>query len=135
MEKLIFKNGHVFDAAPLGTIGNDITKRRRVTFASELGYAEVLAILSDQDNISQITYTLQNDIVIGIYTDCVSLKSLSVDMDNGTYTAEFSTDATEKKMQELQEKVAMLEFQNQEMQQTINVLVGGVEDAGPEPVE
>jgi len=45
----------------------------------------------------------------------VSLKSLTRDFDNGTYTAEFGTDATERIVQELQAKV-------EQMQQTIDEL-------------
>jgi hypothetical protein len=128
MEKLIFKNGQSFDAAPLGVISNDITKRRRITIKSELDYADVLALLSDQYNNSQITYTLENGTVIAVYADCVALKSLAFDIDNGTYTAEFSTDATERIVQELQTKVAL-------MQQTIDTLTAAKEAPESAPVD
>ena len=115
MEKIILKNGQEFYVPQLGVVSNDITKRRRITIKTDMDYNDILAIMSDKDNISRITYALENGTVITIYADCVSLKSLTRDFDNGTYTAEFGTDATERIVQELQAKV-------EQMQQTIDEL-------------
>jgi len=116
MEKLILKDGTIFDALPLGIVPNDVTKRRRLIFKSELDYNTVLSILSNTDNVSQITYTLENGAVIAVYNDCVALKTLSYDIDNKAYTAELSTDPTEKLIQDLQAKV-------QSMEEIINSLI------------
>ena len=110
MEKIKLANDQVFNSAPMGVVGNDITKRRRITFTSDLGYADIETMLSSPDNISRITYMLETGAIIGIYTDCVALKSLTKDMDVGTYVAEFSTDATEKKLQDLQAKVDLMQL-------------------------
>lgn len=128
MEKIILKNGQEFYVPQLGVVSNDITKRRRITVKSDLAYDEILAILSDKNNICQITYALENGTVIAVYHDCVSLKSLTRDFDNGTYTAEFGTDATERIVQELQAKV-------EQMQQTIDELKGTKEDENDDETE
>jgi len=121
MEKIILKNGQEFYVPQLGVVSNDITKRRRITIKTDMDYNDILAIMSDKDNISRITYALENGTVITIYADCVSLKSLTKDFDNGTYVAEFGTDATERIVQELQAKV-------EQMQRTIDELKGAKED-------
>ena len=130
MEKIILKNGQEFYVPQLGVVSNDITRRRKITFMSELCYNDVLALLSDKANTDQIEYALENGAVITTYTDCVALKSLSVDLDAGTYTAEFSTDATERIVHELQAKVAQLE-------QTIETLTTAKTEPVPDedPVE
>jgi hypothetical protein len=113
--KIILNNGQEFDLPPLAIISNDITKRRKITFMSELDYNDVLALLSDKNNISQITYALENGTVIAVYQDCVSLKSLTMDFEHGTYTVEYGTDATERIVRDLQARV-------EQMQQTIDAL-------------
>jgi len=128
MEKIILKNGQEFYVPQLGVVSNDITKRRRITIKTDMDYNDVLAILSNKDNISEIKYSLENGTVIAVYQDCVSLKSLTRDFDNGTYTAEFGTDATEKIVQELQARV-------EQMQQTIDDLKAVNEPPVEEPVE
>lgn len=128
MEKLLLKNGHEFDVVPLGIVSNEMTKRRRITIKTDMDYNEVLAILSNKDNISEIKYSLKNGTVIAVYQDCVSLKSLTKDFEQGTYTAEFGTDATERIVQELQAKV-------EQMQQTIDALTKAPADVpADEPV-
>jgi len=128
VEKIILNNGQKFDVPQLGIVSNDLTKRRKITVKSDLSYNEVLALLSDQDNISEIKYALENGTTIATYTDCVSLKSLSYDLENGTYTAEFGTDVTERIVQELQAKV-------EQMQQTIDALTKAPADVpADEPV-
>lgn len=115
MEKIILRNNQEFNVPPLGIIGNDLTKRRKITFVSDMDYNDVLALLSNKDNISEIKYSLENGTVIAVYQDCASLKSLTRDFDNGTYTVEYGTDATERIVHELQAKV-------EQMQQTIDAL-------------
>jgi len=127
MEKLLLKNGHEFDVVPLGIVSNEMTKRRRITIKTDMDYNDVLAILSNKDNISEIKYSLENGTVIAVYQDCVSLKSLTRDFDNGTYTAEFGTDATERIVQELQAEVEYLK-------QTIDALTKPpAEESAEEP--
>jgi len=128
MEKIILKNGQEFYVPQLGVVSNDITKRRRITIKTDMDYNDVLAILSNKDNISEIKYSLENGTTIATYTDCVSLKSLSCDLENGTYTAEFGTDATERIVQELQAKV-------EQMQQTIDELKTAKESPVEIPAE
>ena len=130
MEKLLLKNGHEFDVVPLGIVSNEMTKRRRITIKTDMDYNDVLAILSNKDNISEIKYSLENGTVIAVYQDCVLLKSLTRDFDNSTYNAEFSTDATERIVHELQAKVAQLE-------QTIETLTTAKTEPVPDedPVE
>jgi len=128
MEKLLLKNGHEFDVVPLGIVSNEMTKRRRITIKTDMDYNDVLAILSNKDNISEIKYSLENGTVIAVYQDCVSLKTLTRDFDNGTYTAEFGTDATERIVQELQAKV-------EQMQQTIDELKTAKESPVEIPAE
>lgn len=127
MEKIILANGQEFVAAPLGLINNDITKRRKLTFASELGYVDVMEMLSNPDNVSEITYILENGTVIGVYTDCVNLKALSIDIEKGLYTAEFSTDVMERKINITEQKLEAAEHRmielNAEIDNLSNALV------------
>lgn len=125
MEKIILRNNQEFNVPPLGIIGNDLTKRRKITFVSDMDYNDVLALLSNKDNISQITYVIETGAVIATYTDCVALKSLSYDIDKGTCSAEFSTDATERLVHELQARV-------EQMQHVIDTLAVK-EEPSPEP--
>lgn len=108
MQKIKFNDDYIFDAAPIGISHDPISKRRRISFRSDLEYDEVLALLSDKNNIGKITYCTDNGIIIGVFTDCVMLKSISYDISSQIYTAEFSTDATEQELQELRVEVQQL---------------------------
>lgn len=108
MEKFKFGT-NTFDVVPNGIENDTFNKRRKFYFKTELSYPEVEAILTKQDNLTGVQYIAENGDILATYSDCVSLKVLSKSLDTGTYTAEFSTDATEKEISELKAKVAELE--------------------------
>lgn len=108
MEKFKFGTNEV-NVVPNG-IENDIfNKRRKYYFKTDLSYPEVEAILTNPDNLTSVQYIAENGDILSTYSDCVGLKVLSKDLDTGTYTAEFSTDATEKRIAELEATVKKLE--------------------------
>lgn len=107
MEK--FKFGvNTFDVVPEGVTNDTFNKRRKFYFQTDLSYAEVEATLTNPDNLAGVQYIAENGDTLATYSDCVGLKSLSKNYDTRTYTAEFSTDATEKKLAEMQAEIEKL---------------------------
>lgn len=106
MEKIVFGT-HEFELVPVGISANDVTKRRGFKFTSELPYQEVEDILTALENFATIQYQA-NDTVVTTYADCVSLKTLSKDIETGIYTAEYSTDEVARRMAELEAEIAIL---------------------------
>jgi hypothetical protein len=94
-----------FEIASSGIIENTINKRRIFNFSSDLSYPEIETILINPDNISNIQYIIGDDIVNITYSDCVSLKVLSKNLETKVYTAEFSTDMVELKLKQLEAQI------------------------------
>ena len=110
MHGFILNNGTILKTVPPVTYKNDLAKTRALTFETDLPYEDLFNLLSDYGNICRIACTFESGNIADTLTDCVSLKVLSRKTD-GTYTAEFSTDATERMIQELRAKVEQLETQ------------------------
>lgn len=108
MEKFKFGVNEV-NVVPNGIENDTFNKRRKYYFKTDLTYAEVEEILTNPDNLAAVQYIAENGDILAAYSDCVSLKVLSKSLDTGTYTAEFSTDATEKRIAELEATVKKLE--------------------------
>lgn len=106
MEKLVF-NTHEFDLVPVGISHNDVTKRRGFKFTSDLPYQDIEDVLTNPESFASIKFKV-GDTVVATYADCVSLKTLSKDIETGIYTAEFSTDAVERRMAELEAEIEAL---------------------------
>jgi hypothetical protein len=106
MEKIKLSNGTIFEIIPMGI--TETEKRRSISFNSDLTYTEIEDNLRNTNNINCIQYISASDDVLVSYADCGALKKLSKDIDSGVYTAEFSTDAVERKLQELQEQINIL---------------------------
>lgn len=106
MEKIIFGTNE-FEKIPAGISVNDVTKRRGFKFITDLGYQEVEDILADPINFAYVQYQVEGE-TVATYADCVSLKTLSKDIETGIYSAEYSTDAVERELAELRETVSVL---------------------------
>ena len=100
MEKIIF-NTHEFDLVPVGITVNETTKRRSFKFVTELPYQEIEDILTDPVNFDVIKYQTGEGETVATYADCVSLKTISKDIETGVYTVEYSTDEVARKMAEI----------------------------------
>lgn len=98
-DKIKLRNGLIFELVPDGIKPYD--KTRKITITSDLTYAEIESCFANTDNISTIQYLSEADEVLKTYADCVSLKTLYKDYDNGTYTVELSIDAVAKQLNEL----------------------------------
>ena len=92
MEK-IKVNSQTFNLVPNGI--SSINKQRSFTITSSLTYTEIESAFSD---VSRIEYLSEIDEVLNTYLDGVSLKSLSKDIDSGTYMAVIGVDAIERYM-------------------------------------
>lgn len=99
---------NVFEIASNGIIENPINKRRIFNFSSDLSYTEIETMLTNPDNISNIQYIIEDNLVNITYSDCVSLKVLSKNIDDKIYTAEFSTDMVELKLKQLEAQIDAL---------------------------
>lgn len=108
MEKFKFGTNE-FDVVPNGVANKEAEKARLYYFKSSLTTTEVEEILSNYDNISNIQYIAENGDVLAIHTDCVKCKTVTKDLETGICIAKFSTDATERELTVLREKVAALE--------------------------
>jgi len=76
MEKIRLNNGQIFELIPIGIETDVLKKRRKFSFVSELGYAEIEATFS-VDNITSIDYLSADNEVLKIYTDCNGLKMIA----------------------------------------------------------
>lgn len=107
MEKIVFGTNE-FDLVPVGISHNDVTKRRGFKFTSDLPYQEIEDVLTDPESFAVIKYQLEDGLVVATYADCVSLKTLSKDIETGIYTAEFSTDEVARRMADLEAEIEAL---------------------------
>lgn len=107
MEIIKLANNQSFEIRNHGVIVNTVTKTRIFNFSSDLGIAEVLATFQSEENISSITYSI-NDAVCDIFADCVSFKSIH--MDEQGYIVELSTDAVEKRVKEMEKEIELLKM-------------------------
>jgi len=115
-EKIKLKNGQKFEIIPMGieTQGN----RRIFKFTSELSYSDVLAILTNEENIEKIEYILADGTTDRTYLDCISLKALGFnpnyqvfeDATADVFIAEISIDAVERVLKALQKNMAYTEL-------------------------
>ncbi len=103
-EKIKLSNGTEFDLAVMGIAASE--KKLSFIFASELTYAEIEAIFLDPENYSTIQYLSESGDVLVTYADCVSLKGMAKDIENGTYTVTLSTDAVEKLLNQISNQLA-----------------------------
>lgn len=104
MEKIKLNNGQIFELEPMGIITSD--KRRFFSFKSELPYQEIETAFIE--NLEKVEYLSTADELLVTYVDCVSLKSISKDIETSIYTVEVSTDAVEKQLKDLQNQVNSL---------------------------
>jgi hypothetical protein len=95
MEK-IKVNGQEFDLVPMGISSSD--KRRSFTLSTTVSPSEIEAAFTD---VGSIQYLSEDGKVLRTYLDCVSLKGYTHDIGGETYTVELSTDAVEKRLQEI----------------------------------
>lgn len=93
MEKIRL-NEQIFNLAPMGIKTTE--KKRSFTFTSELSFSEIETAFT---NVSNIQYLSDIDEILAIYSDGVSVKSISKDVENRTYTVEISVDAVERKIE------------------------------------
>jgi hypothetical protein len=93
-------NNQEFNLIPMGITTSD--KKRSFTISSTLPYADIETAFS---NVDRIEYLSDSGEVLATYVDGVALKSLSRDIENGTYTAEIGIDTVEKKLQSMSSQV------------------------------
>ena len=110
MQNFVLNNGVVLKTIPPITFPNNMSKTRTICFQTDLPYDVLFEMFSEYSNVCRIECKFDNGNVADVLTDCVKLKVLSR-KDDGSYTAEFSTDATEKLILELQEEVKRLKSQ------------------------
>ena len=110
MQNFVLNNGVVLKTIPPITFPNNMSKTRTICFQTDLPYDVLFEMFSEYSNVCRIECKFDSGNVADVLTDCVKLKVLSR-KDDGSYTAEFSTDATEKLILELQEEVKRLKSQ------------------------
>ncbi len=96
MEKISI-GGRMFDLAPNGIVTTD--KKRSFTFISDLPSEDIEAICSD---LPRIDYLSESGEILKTYYDCIDLKAISRDLENGTYTITVGIDAVERRFMDIQ---------------------------------
>ena len=91
MEKIKLSNDQLFEIIPMGISSSD--KKRVLIISSDLQYANIETAFL---NVDRIEYLSESGEVLAVYTDGVSVKTISKDIENGTYTIEIGTDAVER---------------------------------------
>lgn len=132
LETIKLANGQVFEVRNHGVIQNTVMKTRIFSINSDLGIAEVLSLFQDEDNISSITYST-DDKVRDIFADCVSFKSIHYDEQG--YIIELSTDAVEKRVKEMEKKIAQLEAAHEASQVPDETTIDPAIEEEPAPEE
>ena len=113
-------------------MGIELRGNQRIfKFKSTLTYAEVLGLLSNEDNISSISYVLADGTIDKTYLDCVALKSLGFNpgykVDENTtadvYTAEISIDAVERLLKNIQKTLTELKENSEVSNATVDYIL------------
>ena len=94
---------NIFDIPPMGIIEN--TKRRSFVILSDLPYADIETAFID---VSNIQYFSEAGEQLATYMDGISVKTITKDLEAGTYTIETGIDAVEAELKQLREQVAAL---------------------------
>lgn len=128
-EKIRLKNGQEFEIIPMGI---ELRGNQRIfKFKSTLTYAEVLGLLSNEDNVSSISYVLADGTIDKTYLDCVVLKGLGFNpgyqVDENTtadvYTAEISVDAVERALKNIQKTLTELKENSEVSNATVDYIL------------
>jgi molybdopterin-guanine dinucleotide biosynthesis protein len=101
MEQFKLNDGTILNIVPMGIGDNTIAKTRTVMFQTTLTYAEIETILLNSTNLSVTQHLSETGEVYNTYTDIAKLKNLGYDYNSNTYTAVFSTDEVEAKLQSI----------------------------------
>ena len=80
MEKIKLNNKQTFDIIPMGIGTNKYEKKRFFSFIADLGYSDIENAFN-KANISKIDYYSSVGELLKTYTDCISLKVLSKELD------------------------------------------------------
>ena len=102
MEKIRI-SGHTFDLIPMGISSGD--KKRSYTISTVLSHSEVETAFTDVDKIEHLSETGE---VLTTYLDGVSTKTITHDLENGTYTIVVGVDAVERELTTLREAIEVL---------------------------
>lgn len=102
MEK-IKVNNREFELAPMGIKETD--KRRSFTISTDLACSTIEKSFTD---VSNIQYLSESGEVLAAYLDGVGTKSITKDLEDGTYTIVISTDTVEAELKQLRAQVAAL---------------------------
>jgi len=102
MEKIRVKEKE-FDLVPASLIESD--KRRTFTVQTDIDPTELEAAFED---VSNVQYILESGEVYKTYLDGVALKSVTHNIEEGTYTLEISTDVVEAELKYLREQIEAL---------------------------
>lgn len=116
-EKIRLKNGQEFELTPMGI--RQTEKSREITFSSTLSTSQIEALLTD-DNISRIEYLSEAGEVLNTYLDCVAVKAIQKNIENGTYTVDLSIDAVERMLKKLQDNITYTELALVELYEAMN---------------
>lgn len=74
-------------------------KSRKFTIISDEEFSEVEAAFSDVSKIEELS---EEDEILITYMDCIRVKQITRNIEDGTYTVEISTDGLERKILDLQ---------------------------------
>ena len=102
MEKIKINN-QLFDLVPMGI--NISEKSMSITISSALDYSALETAFSD---VSSIEHQSEAGELLATYLDGVAVKSISRDIESGTYTVVISTDAVAKALKVQAEATEML---------------------------
>ena len=93
MEKIRI-NGNTFDLIPMGISQSE--KKRSFTIIADSDIETAFA------NVGKIEHLSEGGEVLATYLDGVAVKSISKDLESGTYTVTIGTDAIERELARLQ---------------------------------
>ena len=119
MEKIRLKNRQEFELLPVGISDNMVTKRRKFAFITELAYDDIYHAFADSDNISVIEHLSDAGEVLKAYADCVGLKQITRNVENGSYIVELSVDEMERRIKEMESGIVYTELALTEIYETL----------------
>lgn len=95
----------LYDLVPMGL--NQSDKDRSFTISSELPFVDIVQTFTDVTSIQHLSET---DEILSSYLDGVSVKTITRDFENGTYTIVVSTDAVVAEIKSLRDMIIAMQL-------------------------
>ncbi|MDF2907138.1 MAG: hypothetical protein K0R34_2459 [Herbinix sp.] len=96
-------NNQTFELIPMGIAQSE--KRRTFTIVSGLPFTDIETAFSDVSSIQH--YSESGELLVS-YMDGISVKTISKDLEAGTYIIDIGIDAVEAELKQLRAQVAAL---------------------------